>query len=160
MIPLVIVGPSVERARIDTPIGLVDLAPTLLDLVGLPIPDSVEGVSRTGDLGHPSPSGPDGGRIVPTERVSELDWQLPLRSVMTGDWHLILNRRTGRSKLYSVKDDPAEAMDLAARQETVVAALLDSLAGFEAGRERVEPRPLDELSPEQRERLRNLGYVN
>jgi len=163
MIPLVIVGPELEPAHVPTPIGLVDLVPTLLDLVELPVPDSVEGVSRTSELRRPpSPgAGRDRSEAPPRERVSEIDWQLPLRSVMTGDWHLIVDQRTGRSRLFAVPDDPMEASDLAEGHEEVVNALLDSLSRFDAARERRDPKPLlGELSPEQRERLRYLGYIN
>lgn len=35
---------SIVPARIDGPVGLVDLAPTFLDLAGVPIPDAMQGV--------------------------------------------------------------------------------------------------------------------
>lgn len=44
--PLMIMGPGIAGNRvIDTPIAWQDLMPTILELAGLPIPDSVDGVS-------------------------------------------------------------------------------------------------------------------
>ena len=80
---------------------------------------------------------------------------------MTGDWHLIVDRRTGRSRLYAVPDDPMEARDLAEGHEEVVDGLLDFLSRFDAAREPRDAEPLLEgLSPEQRDRLHRLGYVD
>jgi len=162
MIPLVMVGPEITPARIPTAIGLVDLVPTLLDLVGIPVPESVEGASRISELGRPPSAGAGRERseALPGKRVSEIDWQLPLRSVMADEWHLIVDKRTGRSRLFAMPDDPMEASDLAERHEEVVDALLESLSRFDAARERRDPLPLlGGLSPEQRRRLRQLGYV-
>jgi arylsulfatase A-like enzyme len=162
MVPLVIAGPGIGSGRVSTPTGLVDLVPTLLDLVGLPVPAAVEGVSRASELwGVGSPGAePDRSEASPGKRVSEIDWQLSLRSVMTGDWHLIVDRRTGRSRLFAVPDDPREATDLAKEHEEVVDALLDHLSRFDAARERRDPVPLlEQLTPEERERLRRLGYA-
>ena len=45
-IPLVMMGPGIEQGlRIDRPVGWHDLMPTLLELAGLPVPDSVDGRS-------------------------------------------------------------------------------------------------------------------
>jgi hypothetical protein len=80
---------------------------------------------------------------------------------MTGDWHLIVDQRTGRSRLFAVPDDPMEASDLSEGRKEVVDALLNSLSRFDAARERRDPEPLlGGLSPEQRMRLRKLGYID
>lgn len=45
-IPLVVLGPGIENGvRIDQPVGWHDLMPTILELAGLPIPNSVDGRS-------------------------------------------------------------------------------------------------------------------
>ncbi len=43
-VPMVFHGPGFESARqIQEVVGIIDLAPTLLDAVGVPIPDSMKG---------------------------------------------------------------------------------------------------------------------
>ena len=64
-VPLVVWVPGLEPRRIRTPVGHVDLAPTLLDLVGQPIPDRMQGrasaacwpasTSRNGSLSRRPP---------------------------------------------------------------------------------------------------------
>lgn len=44
-VPLIIDGPGVEGARIDAPVSLLDLAPTILDALGEPIPPEMVGRS-------------------------------------------------------------------------------------------------------------------
>ena len=45
-IPFVIMGPGIEQGiRIDRPIGWHDIMPTILELAGLPVPESVDGQS-------------------------------------------------------------------------------------------------------------------
>jgi N-acetylglucosamine-6-sulfatase len=49
-VPLMVRGPGVPRGTVDRPAVTVDLAPTLLELAGLPVPDSVDGRSLAGFL--------------------------------------------------------------------------------------------------------------
>ncbi len=44
-VPLIVRAPGVPPGRLDTPVSLLDLAPTVLDLVDLPIPDGLDGDS-------------------------------------------------------------------------------------------------------------------
>ncbi|MEZ4239251.1 MAG: sulfatase [Myxococcota bacterium] len=44
-VPLVIRAPGVRAERIEEPVQLIDLAPTVLDLVGAPIPEGTQGRS-------------------------------------------------------------------------------------------------------------------
>ena len=45
-VPLLIDGPGFESARqIQEVVGIIDIAPTLLDAAGMPVPDSMKGRS-------------------------------------------------------------------------------------------------------------------
>jgi arylsulfatase A-like enzyme len=159
MVPLVVSGPDVRPARVDAQVGLVDLAPTLLDLLGLPIPEDVEGSSlvplmKGSGQGRGRPAG-----VAQEARVSEIDWPIALRSVTTPDRHLIVDRAGGKSELYAPRDDPAEGHDLAAASPTDVAtlsAILDDYARTHRPRAAEAAEP---LTAEQVEELQNLGYV-
>lgn len=49
-VPLMIAGPGVRPGRIEAPVSLLDLTPTLLDLVGVAAPDDLVGRSLRGAL--------------------------------------------------------------------------------------------------------------
>ncbi len=77
------------------PTGHVDIAPTLLDLLGLPAQSQYVGTSA---LKHgPLP-------MVPLYT----GYGHPLVGFVDGRWKIIHNRRTGKSELYDLLADPAE----------------------------------------------------
>lgn len=47
-VPLLIDGPGIESASIDTPVSLLDIVPTLLDMLGVPKPEGLAEGSREG----------------------------------------------------------------------------------------------------------------
>jgi arylsulfatase A-like enzyme len=56
-VPLIVGGPGVARGRrISTPVSLVDLAPTALDLLGLPVPAQFQGRSQAPALKGAEPA--------------------------------------------------------------------------------------------------------
>ncbi|MBY0111159.1 sulfatase-like hydrolase/transferase [Patescibacteria group bacterium] len=60
-IPLFMRVPGVNRMRIDTPVSLMDMAPTILSLAGVSVPDTFKGRDLTPLLhGHSLPS-----RVIP-----------------------------------------------------------------------------------------------
>jgi hypothetical protein len=93
-------------------------------------------------------------------RVSELDWKIPMRSVMTPDRHLIVNLKSDRPELYALPEDAAETHDLAPERPGEVEALRRLLDDYERRREPRRADAIDALPPEQAERLRNLGYLH
>ena len=86
-VPLLVRVPGLPPRRLATPISLVDLTPTLLDLVGLPIPAPMQGRSlaslmRTGDVAPDEAevfvewNGWDGIQPVWSPRLA---WPIPAR---------------------------------------------------------------------------------
>lgn len=49
-VPLIFVGPGIERGRVDSPAELLDIYPTLLELCGLPVKQDLEGHSLVPQL--------------------------------------------------------------------------------------------------------------
>jgi hypothetical protein len=132
-VPLVVLGDSVEREELSTPVGHAAIAPTLLAAASVPCPDCARADLRR-DAG---PGTAEGG--------------LPPRLVYRiGDsYKLVLDLETGRRALYDIRSDPAERRDIAALAPEVVKTLASGLSG--------DTRP-PEIAPEQLERLRSLGY--
>ncbi|MEW6071775.1 MAG: sulfatase [Planctomycetota bacterium] len=156
-IPLVLAGPGVPAGRTyDAPSGLVDVAPTILGLLGLPVPEEVDGVDLSFAWRNPV--------RLPAERLlfSEADHNNAQpdigRSIRLARHKLILDRPTDRALLFDLAVDPGERTDLAAREPRRAALLREALASFLAGE-----RPGSAIEGPDEElaaKLRAAGYAD
>jgi arylsulfatase A-like enzyme len=164
-IPLLIKLPAGEGAgrRVRHQVRLIDVAPTLLEILGLPAPGSFQGRSLV-DLVR-------GGTDFPTEAWAETE------HTVDGSHKLALRRGAARNKwilsyrehsppgleLYRLGEDPGETRNLAPSEGAEVRDILARAESFlsDARRRRTEgPAPSrPALTPEMLERLRALGYV-
>jgi choline-sulfatase len=153
-IPLIVAGPGIDPRVVGDQVRIVDVKPTVLDLLGLPVPEPVQGVSVRPLMA--------GGRM---ELLAYAESWYPryqygwseLLSVRDGRYKYI---RAPRPELYDLHRDPGERHNLASEQpgtadalDRALSDLLERTAGAAAARgpERIEP--------EVEERLRALGYV-
>ena len=149
-VPLIISGPAVDPARVSAVVRLVDVMPTVLNLVGLPHPRA-DGVSLVGMM--------KGGRDLDLDVYAEsfypqrLGWA-PLRTLRRGRFKLI---DAPRPELYDLVRDPFEERNIHGDEPTVTAALTKRLTHV-AGSRVVLPEG-NEVDAELRERLSALGYV-
>jgi arylsulfatase A-like enzyme len=104
-VPLIVRGPGVVASTVHEPVGLIDLAPTVLDLAGLPLPPTVEGRSLkpflTGTGGH--------REWVLTENDHEMQMTVYLRTLSTARY--VLTRYEAApdvGELYDHDVDPGE----------------------------------------------------
>jgi choline-sulfatase len=115
-VPLIVRLPGAASAgtRVEVPVSLVDLAPTLLDLAGVPADDRspMDGVSRVPEL-HGEPVDPD--RPVFSEYHLEKVWA-PCFMVRRGRFKYIHIHRHG-AQLFDLETDPGEWHDLSGRPE-------------------------------------------
>jgi arylsulfatase A-like enzyme len=164
-VPLIMKLPGVTPRVVDTPVSLMDVAPTLLGFLGIEIPPDLDG--RALDLRS--------GRDVPIAPVFSETFnpqvhrpggakRLALQSVVVGNHKLIYNGLRRRAELYDLSADPAERRDL--RQAgtgdlEALQALLDTWTERTASKRRddAEESVEDPFTPEQRERLKALGYL-
>lgn len=107
-VPLVVAGPGVVPGRHAEATGLIDLAPTLLELAGFEVPTELEGRSLAELLRGQRPSGEGYAfaamirdRSVSEERVA----------LIRGRWKLI--RGPNGLELYDLDTDPSEQRNLA-----------------------------------------------
>ncbi len=165
-VPLVVVFPGrVPEARVvDTPVGLIDLLPTLLELLGLPDPPAAQGQSLVSTW---TTSAPKPGKYVFMESGSYEPSQL---SVRKGKWKLARLRaprdrqqfEREEFELYDLTTDPDEEVDRSAENAELVIELRAALATWRAetpeydGPERAEMRAVDERTQAL---LRALGYA-
>ncbi len=61
-VPLALAGPGVPHGEIDRPVRAVDVAPTVLDLLGRPVPTGIDGISLRGEWRRER----DADELVPT----------------------------------------------------------------------------------------------
>jgi arylsulfatase A-like enzyme len=150
---------------IEGAVSLIDVAPTLLELAGVPIEvgDAWQGRSLVPVIeGREAldPSQPiflfrqhyehgyDSGTPVAGEQYG----------IRVGDWKLILGPEEGTRQLFDVARDPRERRDVAAEEPERAAELERRIADWRAQHTREETAP-EAISPEDLERLRALGYV-
>lgn len=149
------------RARVSA--QLVDVAPTLLDLVGLSIPGGFQGKSLL-----PYVLATDAGTSRPTfaRHLTDSGYLVDFESVQRGDWKLILQSHPQRQpdeELFNVRADPAETNDRAATEWVVAGALKQLLRwrrtadlALQVKQHRVAREDIDSTVLEN---LRALGYV-
>jgi arylsulfatase A-like enzyme len=164
-VPLVMRLPGVVPAgrRIETPVSLVDVAPTVLDLVGAPPIEGIDGVSLVPLLqGRALPAW---RRAVFSETLSSLRaGTVDLVSARSGHVRCTYETRRSRARCFDLARDPEErtllspleTLHASARAEAVAyAAQLGTGAG--ANPQLLVPAPPPE--PDRLEKLRALGYV-
>ncbi len=154
-VPLVIRLPGGVGAgkKIRTPVSLIDVTPTVLDLVGLPIPQDLSGVSLKPLI--------EGSDFNPRPLFSEVDTiSQSLRTIIEYPWKYIFNLTTHQRMLFNLERDPGERNNLVDNQSTRAAAMHERLLSWI---ERAKPRWPDTnraaLTDEDRQQLRALGYI-
>jgi choline-sulfatase len=160
-VPLIVRGPGiVGGGRIDANVGLVDVLPTALDLLGVAVPrgfqasgNSLAAALRGGAA--PTPDSPQYAEsLVP---LLHFGWS-DLRVLRRGSWKYVL---APKPELFDLASDPHEQRNLAAEQPARAAALRGTLATLlDQERRMAKAATAPPLSADLRERLGALGYVS
>ena len=152
-VPLLLSGPGLPQgAVVDAVVRLVDVAPTLLELAGVPgLPGEIDGASLLG-LAQGRAEAPRVAYVESLATRLDFGWS-PLVGLRSARWKYV---RAPQPELYDLASDPGETRNLAARPEIV--GELEALLSARLSRERAsEPGP--ELSGSERDALRELGYA-
>jgi arylsulfatase A-like enzyme/Tfp pilus assembly protein PilF len=153
-IPLIVAGPGVPPRAVAEQVRIVDVMPTVLDLLGVAAPKSVQGVSLR-PLAR-------GGRLSLVARSESwypryhYGWS-DLQSIQDGRFKYI---RAPRPELYDLSADPRETNDLA-REDPQRLAALEAALSAEIARtsSTTAPKGPQVVDAETEERLAALGYV-
>jgi arylsulfatase A-like enzyme len=171
-VPLLFWGPGrIPEGRHGSAVSLIDVAPTLVDLLGLPVPDDLDGTSLTGVLlrGEPLPPRPliseARARIRWIDPLRHEPWAPPLFAVRTADGKFIVHRpEQGEAKpmvRFDLAQDPGEHAPLPVGKER--ARAIDALVTRYLRGAIDAPPPAtrrgNDVSPDLRQRLRALGYL-
>ncbi len=156
-VPLIIKAPGRPAARrVREPVGLADITPTVLDLVGLETADPMDGASLRGaiDSGHAA--------------ARPIYFESTAGAILYG-WSPLLGVRRGtmkyfegaRGELYDIDHDPKETDNLAQRESQRASDLRADLNAFrriaDIGGAGVEAQPV--MDDETIAQLASLGYV-
>ena len=150
-VPLLIHWPASATplpARVDPPVALLDVAPTILDFLHIATPPSFTG--RTLLDRAPRPVAAES-----THAFDAFGWS-PLRSIRMGEYKYI---EAPKPELYNLAADPQEQTNLVTSDPGRAQAMHTALARLLAAHQPKRPAPASNLSPQQRALLGSLGYV-
>lgn len=148
-VPLLLKLPGRQRAgeRVSVPAALVDVAPSLLALAGLPVPERMRGALLT-NLGREPATRPlYAESYYPRLHMGWND----LASLIEGEYHYI---EGPNPELYHLGSDPAEKINVLLRERRTFGTLRQHLAGLRAPLEKP-----GEIDAETVARLAALGYA-
>jgi len=150
-VPLIIKLPKQELAneRVATPVGLIDVAPTIVSLTGLQVPGEFRGLPLLSGLKAAAVA----NRTIYSETLYpmlHLGWNAA-RSLVGDRFHYIENTDP---ELYDVVEDPGEKTNRRDGERRVSSSLREQLAAIPMGE--VTPALIDK---EEAAKLAALGYL-
>ncbi|MBW2279985.1 MAG: sulfatase [Deltaproteobacteria bacterium] len=177
-VPLTFQGPGIAaNRRVDVPVGLIDMLPTVLELAGLPPSRQAHGRSLAPLLrGEPTDPETWMSRTIYSEawqtHAATLKWfqvLQPTFAVRLGHRKLIRYREPDgfRYVYYDLAQDPREERDLYPQMPGLAVDLRQLIDRYEAISEELRAAlqsggaaDEDEIDPEREEKLRALGYID
>ena len=157
-VPLVIQAPGLAPTRITERVRLVDVMPTLFELLDLEsglLPENTVGQSLLPLL--------RGEAFTPQPSVSELRFnkKTDVDAIIRGRWKLIIPRTTDIPELYDLSGNGQELKNMADRRPELVQSLRDELDTLtrEAWKGSASGSDVLELELEDIEALQDLGYM-
>ena len=152
-VPLIIHAPGVTGpGEIASQVNVMSIAPTILDLIGAPIP---AGMETTSLLPLIRGTAEDDEECIFIERLNEL------KAVRTDRWKYILNLLTGEAELYDLESDPGETRNAAGENEEICREMNRRLREWMNANDRIPLKKLEEMmiSADERKALLSLGYL-
>ena len=157
-VPLLIKLPEAQPSakKVATKVRLVDIAPTLLEIAGIPVPSQMQGQS----LLRIAKSGGGSGADQPVYSRSDLSqrgfgWS-PLESWRAGKYLYI---RAPKPELYDMTADPGATHNLAQSSKATLDTMASQLENFDRRFSGEAGKSTTELSSSEMQKLASLGYV-
>ncbi len=160
-IPLIIRGEGITPGRNTRPVRGIDVAPTLLGLAGIPVPENMEGQNLV--AAFPASNRTRvvetyGGAVPRLPGMKALmSKKKPMRkAVVESGWKLILSER--KTELYNLVEDPKELENKATAQPERVRALTEKIEQWDKAVVHGDAVH-EKLSDEDWQALESLGYL-
>lgn len=126
-VPFLVWGPNIKPKRYKTPVSLIDLVPTVLDLVGLKVPEALCGESlRESLVKGKEPE----KRPVYTETLPDKTWDFFSVGWVDGDEKVVLRPNKNIVQLFDLSEDPDEKKNLAKKRPKRLKKHLKALREF------------------------------
>lgn len=123
-VPVVLAVPGIAQRAIDERVMLIDLAPTVLQLAGVPAPEGFRGRSLLPLLvGEELPPRPIYAEMLPCT-----SWQHLERVLISGDLKLYARFTENVTELYDLREDPTEQRNLSSRKPDEVKSLRQQMS--------------------------------
>ena len=156
-VPLIFSAENHLPAHKEIPprVRLIDVMPTILDILNFPRPESIQGISLIPYI--QGNQNEDLESYIETYYPQEnLGWA-PLFGLISRDWKYI---RAPREELYNLKSDPDETRNVFVVERKKASAMKGSLDKMT--KEGLVPGSSGKrvLTADEQERFRSLGYVN
>jgi len=160
-VPLIISMPgSLAPRRVEEHVRMIDVFPTVMDLLGLGFPASLSGTS----LVSMARGQHDGAHLVGF--AESILWGRPYapfdeaKTLVVDGWKFVAGDGDAPPQLYRLADDPDERNNLAGSEPKLVAELYARLlAKYESARRGAEDGEALELSEDEQNQLDGLGYT-
>ncbi len=185
-VPLILAGPELPVGRVQSQVGLIDVAPTIARLAGIAWPAggdgrdlgptiarAVDGSSASGGGGSANAAARDDARPLLFESGENLlgaanifrfvaGVEGRLRAVRTERWKLILTPRPNGARAYELYDldgDPAETLNVFDPESPISKSLEKTLQAFVSADRESTGADLEGIEPEDVEKMQRMGYL-
>ena len=156
-VPLIMAGPGVPASKvISEQVRSIDIMPTVLDFLNLPVGAEAQGVSLWPLIGQDHKVRSNYAYLETLYPRTYMGWS-ELRAMRTDTWKLII---APHPELYNLERDPQETTNLIAQYPADADELQKKIwevAGEGARQEKISTSPVD---PQTRQELDSLGYVS
>ncbi len=156
-VPLILRWPGAvpPARRIDSTLSLIDVLPSLLDMLGI-APLQCQGTTFAPLIQE------DGSRSVPAALAESVRIPPEQKALYSDGWKLRVVTKSKTLELYDIDKDPRELLDLSREHPERTARMRAALQALLSHNKRLATkiRPKQStVSLEQLERLKSLGYV-
>lgn len=147
-VPLIIAGPGIDSTTVDQQVSLVDLAPTILDLLDVTVPDAMEGRSFAPVLR---------GNSIDDRTAMTISDKGTMYGCRTEEWKYITRIDEEEKHLFNLEDNPSETDEIHADHPDVTDRFESIISAY---RERIDANEKADVDydPEVEQRLADLGY--
>jgi tetratricopeptide (TPR) repeat protein len=154
-VPLLISLPDGTKGTSNEVLELVDLMPTVLELLKIPVPQTVQGKSFAQNL--PGKKSSSGFAYAESLTASNHFGAAPLLSMQDSRYKYI---ESPQPELYDLKEDSQELNNIAEKRKEILNKMKTSLQEFLNKNKDTSAKPEErELTLEQQEQLAALGYI-
>lgn len=155
-VPFIVAGPGARPGHvIGEQVRALDVTPTILEVLGLPVPAPLDGVSLAGLMAGGTRSEVPAAYSESHYPKLHYGWS-DLRAIRADGYKAI---DAPRRELYNLREDPGEQRNLYAAQQALADRMIGEAVRISGEFEKVTAAPAKQPDRETLERLRSLGYI-